>query len=574
VKARTVSLDPALGSLIGAEAVGIAAFAALPPHRFGWWPASVITAAALVLLLVTVHRRNVATWVSARTRWMRARRYTTAVGAAVDISHGGSVYGVRTAGNEAVTVVEVDGRAYSPTFLRGSTVSRTDNVLPLAVLVALMEQPGGLHLGIDIVCAGFRVRPGTGYPQLYSTLLADRGAAGQRSTRLVVRLEIDESVRGLVYRRSIGSAAAAATERIIKALAQEGIRARALGAEEHDAILHELSVGLASPPPRPVFVDDVDDEADGYGADELARVGGRHRRATAGADAPAGPHRVRPKADVGWNTINANPGYVTSYYFSPEDITTDSFNQMWSLRSDHVVHVTMLRKQPGGPVAVSALVRTTDPRRPEQPPTLFLNPLPGDQYGAALRAAPTSRPRLSLPVRVLDAPQDLDIPIGPTGILVGAALRDDKSGWPEIQGDDLVMWALTDPQQPTRIVMDTSEFYVRQLLIRAAAAGERIAVYSYDPSRWYSVSQPNVAVVERGRPAEFVPTIIVNDWPHLAPSAGLSSTVITLGHSPSDAAVPDIRFEQISESTVRISTASRSLDVGMVVFRQEQTWTG
>jgi hypothetical protein len=225
-------------------------------------------------------------------------------------------------------------------------------------------------------------------------------------------------------------------------------------------------------------------------------------------------------------------------------------------------------------VLVSALVRTTDPRRPERPPTLFLNPLPGEQYAAALSAAPTSRPRLSLPARVLDAPQDLQIPIGPTGILVGAALRDDKSSSPEIQGDDLVMWALTDPQQPTRIVMDTSEFYVRQLLIRAAAAGQRIAIYSYDPRRWYSVSQPNVAVVERGRPAEFVPTIIVNDRPDIAPSAGLSSTVITLGGNRSDATVPDIRFEQTSESTVRITTANRSLDVAMVVFRQEQTWTG
>jgi type VII secretion protein EccE len=577
VKARPVSVDPALGSVIGAEAVGVAAFVALPAYRLGWWPATVITVVALVLLLVTVHRRNVAVWVAARARWMRARRYTTAVGAAVDISHGGSVFGVRTADHEAVTVVEVVGRAYSPTFLRGSTVSRTDNVLPLGVLVGLMQQPGGLHLGIDIVCAGFRVRPGTGYPQLYSTLLADRGAAGQRCTRLIVRLDLTDSMRGLVYRRSIGSAAAAATERIIKALGQEGIRARALTAEEHDVVLGELSVGLASAPPRPAVVDDLDDEAggDGDNADELVGVGGRRRRAaaTAGAETPE-PQRVRPNADVGWTTINANPGYVTSYYFSPEDITTDSFHQMWSLRSDHVVHVTMLRKQPGGPVQVSALVRTTDPRRPERPPTLYLNPLPGEQYAAALRAAPTSRPRLSLPSRVLDAPQDLQIPIGPTGILVGTALRDDKSSSPEIQGHDLVMWALTDPQQPTRIVMETSEFYVRQLLIRAAAAGERIAIYSYDPSRWYSVSQPNVAVVERGHPAEFVPTILVNDRPAVAQSAGLSSTVITLGHSPSDTAVPDIRFEQISESTVRVTTASRSLDVAMVVFRQEETWTG
>ena len=84
---------------------------------------------------------------------------------------------------------------------------------------------------------------------------------------------------------------------------------------------------------------------------------------------------------------------MTSYYFSPEDVTTDSFNQMWSLRSDHIVHVMMLRKAPGGPVKVSALVRTNDPRPPEQPPTLFLNPLPGNQYSAALRAAPTTQPR-------------------------------------------------------------------------------------------------------------------------------------------------------------------------------------
>jgi type VII secretion protein EccE len=579
VKAPVVKVDPALGSVVGAEAAGIAAFAALPTYRFGWWPATVITVVALVTLLVTVHRRNVATWVIARARWMRARRYTTAVGAAVDISHGGEVYGVRTAGNEAVTVVEVDGRAYSPTFLRGSTVSRTDNVLPLGVLTALMEQPGGLLLEIDIVCTGHRVRPGSGYPQLYSTLLADRGAAGQRTTYLIVRLDIRESTRGLVYRRSIGSAAAAATERIINALQQHDIRAAALGAEQHDAVLDELSVGLAHPPPRPLVVDDDIDETLGRGADrggQLVGVGGPRRSVAVAAVEATARQRVHPKAEVGWHTVNANPGYVTSYYFSPEDITADSFNQMWSLRSDHIVHSTMLRKRPGGPVTISALVRTTDPRRPEQLPTLFLNPLPGDQYAAALRAAPTTAPQLNLPARVLDPVGELQIPIGSTGILVGAALRDDTTGSPEIQRDDLVMWALNDPQRPTRIVMDASDFYVRQLLIRAAAAGERIAIYSYNPRRWYSVSQPNIAVVESGHPAEFVPTIIVNDWPHSAPAAGpgLSSTVITLSHSTSDTAPPDIRFEQISQSSVKITTATRSLDVAMVVFRQEQTWTG
>ena len=80
---------------------------------------------------------------------------------------------------------------------------------------------------------------------------------------------------------------------------------------------------------------------------------------------------------------------------------------MWALRSDHIVHMPSLSKQRrtepdgGGPVMVSAIVRTNDPQRPQQPPTLYLNPLPGDQYTATLRAAPTARPRLSLPARRL-----------------------------------------------------------------------------------------------------------------------------------------------------------------------------
>lgn len=579
MKARPVTVAPDLGAVLGAEVIGIAAFAALPTYRFGWWPATAITVAALVLLVVAVHRRNAAIWLLDRSRWMHARRQTTATGAAVDISHGGAVYGVRTADNEAITMIAVDGKAYSPTYLRGATLSLTDNLLPLDVVIGLMEQPGGLHLGIDIVTAGYRVHPGSGYPQLYSTLLADRGAAGQRSTHLILRLNIRKSVRGLMYRRSIGSAAAAATERIVKDLEQHGCRARALSAEQQDSMLDKLSMGLACPPHRPLVVDDADDDEDldAAGADtdnELIAVGGRHRHKGSEESTSPRAQRVHPKVEVGWETINAKPGYVTSYYFSPEDITTESFNQMWSLRTDDLVHVMMLRTGRSDRVTVSALVRTNDPRPPEQPPTLFLNPLPGSQYEAALRAAPTSQPALDLPARALSGPDELQLPVGPTGILVGAALHNDKSGWPPIQRDDLVMWTLTDPAQPTRIVMDTSDFYVRQLLIRAAAAGERVAIYSSEPHRWYSVSQTNIAVVEARRPAEFVPTVIVNDRATIAPQAGLSSTVITVGHSPTDAMVPDIQFEQTSQSTVRITTATQTVDVSMVVFRQEQTWTG
>ncbi len=115
---------------------------------------------------------------------------------------------------------------------------------------------------------------------------------------------------------------------------------------------------------------------------------------------------------------------------------------------------------------------------------------------------------------------------------------------------------------------------MRQLLVRAAAAGERIAIYSNEPGRWGRLAQPNIAVVSGRQPAEFVPTIIVNDRLTTPPSAGLSSTVITLGSGDLSGPAPDLRFVQTSQSTVRITTVSRSLDVGIVAFRQEQAWTG
>jgi type VII secretion protein EccE len=573
VKARVVGVRAALPVVVTGEVIALVALIGLPPGRFGWWPAAVITGVACVLMVVTVYRRNLPGWLAAMMRWRSHRRGGAEAAAAVDVTQGNIICGVRVDEYEAVTMVRVTGRAYTPTFLRGSTVSVTTNVLPLRVLTGLLDQPGGLKLaGIDVVSSGQRVRRATGYPPLYSTLLADRPAAGRRDTQLIVRLDLANSVPALSYRKSIGAAAAAATERIVNALLQEGIRARALTAPELDAALAELSAGLAGAPQRPTPEEDSDVD------DRVPALAGAHGPARHGSrSGPAVPGRAA--VDVGWRNVNAHPGHLTTYYFSPEDITTATLQQLWALRTDHVVQVTSFSKRRGeqadggGPVMVSAMVRTNDPQRPQQPPTLFLNTLPGDQYVAALRAAPTARPRLRLPEGPLLLPEMLTIPIGPTGILVGAALRDDRHTRPVLQRDDMIMWSLTDPQRSTRVVMDTSDFYVRQLLVRAAAVGERIAIYSNEPQRWLALSQPNIAVVERRRALEFVPSIIVNDRPTTPPSAGLSSTVITLGRAEAGPA-PDIRFVQTSRSTVRITSGSYDLEVAIVAFRQEQAWTG
>jgi len=557
VKARTVGVRPAIPVVIAGEVIVLAALMVFPPRHSGWWPAAVIGGVAALVLLVTVHRRNAFSWAAAAARWWSQRRTPASAAAAVDVPHGSSLCGVRVDEHEAITMISVAGLAYAPTLLRGAAVSHTANVVPLHILAALLDQPGGLQLsGIDVVSSGMRVRRGSGYPPLYSTLLADRPAAGQRTTRLIVRLDINASVAALSYRTSIGAAAAAATERIVNALLQEGIRATALTAHQLDAALADLGAGLAVAPPQPV--------ADVEAVDPAERV------------VEAYSHSA-PVADVGWRTVNAHPGHLTTYYYSPHDIATATLNQMWALRTDEIVQTTTISRARGAeagggrPVTVSAVVRCNDPQPPPQPPTLYLNPLPGDQYAATLRAAPTARPPLRVPSRPLGDPAALAIPIGSTGILVGAALDDDP--YLGTRRDDLVMLALTDQQRATRIAMETSEFYTRQLLIRAAAVGERIAIYTNAPQRWASLAQSHIAVVERRRPPEFVPTIIVSDRPS-PPSAGLASTVITIGRPAPDAPTPDLHFEQTSRSTVRITTATFTTDVVIAAFRQEQAWTG
>jgi type VII secretion protein EccE len=523
------------------EVAVIVAIVIFPPARTSWWPTVTVAVVAAAALLVTIHRRNAIRWLVDRVRWRRRRRSAEPVDPAVDIPHGAALYGVRGENRldgAAITMIEVTGQAYSPTVLTGSATALTPNLLPLDALTGLLDQPGGIRLaGIDVVSSGLRVRRGTGYPPLYSTLLADRPAAGQRRTYLVVRLDIERSAAGLAYRSSVGTTAAAATERIINALLQRGVRANALTAKDLDSALVELGAGLAVVPPPT-------DDSPTPGA--------------ARTPAPVAPTE-------GWGSVQAHPGFLTSYYFSPEDITTNTLNQMWALRSDAVVQTISLTKRRGateGRAWVSALVRLNDPQAPTNPPTLYLNPLPGNQGPAAARSAPLARQSAGLPARPLDV-GPLDLAVGSSGVLVGTTQR-----------GDLLLLSLTDPDQATRISVHTGMSYACQLLVRAAAVGERIAIYTDQPARWRQLEQPLIAVVDRRHPTEFVPSIIVSDRADGPPPAGLASTVITLGDTEDNAPTPDMSFTQISASTVRIATSAFTTDVHIATFKAEQPFLG
>ena len=568
MKARAVALRPAVGALVAAEAVALAAFVALPPHRAGWWPATAISVAALVVLIVTVYRRNAPGWVAAWARHRRRRRHPVPVAAAVDVPHGAIVCGVRVDEYEAVTMIKASGRAYAPTLLRGSTRSLTTNVIPMDVLAGIAGSArvfaAGRHRHCQLRAAGAprrRLRPAVQH--------AAGGPAGGRAARHL-------SDRAHRHHR-VG--AGPDLPDLDRCRGGRGHR------KDHQRAAAERDSRDGSGRRRARHRIDRTRRGSGDTPGQTRAARRRARRvdeaqAAPAAAVPVGAHRGAAAPRTRWRSVHTREGYLSSYYFSPEDITTAGLNRMWALRTDEVVQTTSICKhrntEPdgGGPVLVSAMVRTCDPQQAPQPPTLDLNPLPGEQYAATVRAAPTARPAITLPTRRLNGAEPLQIPIGATGILVGAALADDPDADPPIQRDDMVMLALTDPDRATRISMHTSEFYVRQLLIRAAAVGERIAIYSHQPTRWNSLTQPNIAVAERRRPPPFVPTITVNDRPTALSAAGLSATVISLGPLADDGPTPDLRFVQTSDSVVHVSTPTQSMQIVIVAFRQEQAWMG
>ena len=132
-----------------------------------------------------------------------------------------------------------------------------------------------------------------------------------------------------------------------------------------------------------------------------------------------------------------------------------------------------------------------------------------------------------MPARPLDA-SPLELPVGSSGVLSAP------------RGEETLLLSLTDPDRATRVALHTGMPYACQLLVRAAAVGERIAIYTDKPARWRQLEQPLIAVVDRRHPPEFVPSIIVSDRAGGPPPAGLASTVVTIGDAERNAPTPDL----------------------------------
>ena len=198
-----------------------------------------------------------------------------------------------------VTMVNVWGRPYIPTLLRPQG-AETPNTLPLSVIAEQMQR-FGLGVDVDVIAQGRRTASDS-YGQFYATLLADRPAAGQRTTVLVIRMDTrsPDTTAGLMWRTDTAAAVAAATRRITRALRQNGCRAEPMTAADMRQAVLDMHGGSK---------EDI-----------------------------ASPYRE------GWRDLTHRGAHVTSYYLSAQDLTPERLDDMWAIASDHTLLALHLRR--------------------------------------------------------------------------------------------------------------------------------------------------------------------------------------------------------------------------------------
>ncbi|RIR19296.1 type VII secretion protein EccE [Mycobacteroides abscessus] len=506
MRAPTVTVRAPLDTVVKAELAAITILAVLGVCGLlvNWTILIAVVVLVTAVAVIRVYDKTGVAWIKKRIRDRFRGDPGEQIALPIDIRRGEMVFGVQRDVTTACVVIEVSGLSYQPTLLRGGGKSVTPNTLPVAVIKEQLVQPGPLVLdGIDVVSTGWRVRRrGHGYPQLYSNVLQGDPAASERRSYAIVRLDIDRSISGLQLRETVEEATAAIGERLVCALQQEGCRAQPLSSAQ---------------------VLDLVDELGGPILDENAREHSRY-------------------------VENAGT-YWATYVYSAEDITSTNLNDVWSWRVDAAVTCVSFRRDENGTVTATALVRTETSQAPTLAPTVYLNSVPGYQVRAALSVVPGG-PRLAgLAAAVLEDQRQLTMPLAAAGVLVGIL---------EEEGDLPLLLPLTDPVHDTRarVLAGVDSTYVRQLLLRSAAIGHAVSIYTDDASRWAGLNDPLIEVHESPTATpQHNPVIVVKDRADGRPQA-VARTIVSM---PTDSSFPkrlepDIAFKQVSPTHIQIST--------------------
>lgn len=501
-----------VGGVVAAELVAAVVAWVLVAAGVGLWPAVGLGAVMGVLAcVVTVRGLRNWQWATRMLVWVRHRQRRLELGEFSDVQIDGTTMGVLIDGHTVVTMISVWGKPYMPTLVKPQH-TETPNTLPITIIANEMQR-AGLGVDVDVICEGARTSSDS-YAGVYASFLANRAAVGQRSTTLVVRLDTraPDTTAGLLWRSNTVTAATAAAARIVKALRQANCRAKTLTA-------------------------------------------GQMREAAAAS--VGGPEVAAATYDDQWSSLHQpGHGYTSGYYFTDGDITPAALENVWAYPAEHTTLVVALRRSTSG-VHASAAVWFTTVQPITTTPAPILNRFTGRQWDALTATLPGAARLTGLPSKPVSDDLDNAVAVGPSGILVGGVR------------DGMVLMPLSDPAQPTRVTLNAeSDVLVRQLIRRAAATGEQVAVYDRS-GRWEMSAASSRIWTTRdlGSQPPRPPTMVVHNG-QTNPYPGAWISVAVGANSSYD---PDVTIEQCGNE-IRLSTKRFSAVLEPVSVRNEQPY--
>ncbi|GAB3009797.1 type VII secretion protein EccE [Mycobacterium bourgelatii] len=415
--------------------------------------------------------------------------------------------GVRFQDGVAVAAVQLLGKAHTPTVFTGSAGARTENAVDITELRELLRQSLGLRLdSLSVVGTGSRRRSTGDYPRVYDTLIGTPPYAGRRETWLIIRVKAADNAEALRWRSSVATATVAAAQRISAAMRQRGLRARVATAT--DILELERRLGRSA-------------------------LQVMNRR---------------------WRSVRGDGGWLTTYWYRPDVITTEKLAQAWSLRTDGITHNVSLFAD--GSVTASVTVRSAQP--PTAPPSLLMRTLPGEQAQAIAANMCGPMPALRGVRRgLLTGP--LVIPIGPSGVLLG-----------KVEGGNRLMLPLDDPGDFSRVHIAAEDAVAQRIVVRLAGAGERITVHTRNPQRWSGVRMPDVVVSDRSKPAAGTTVSVVDGTVTPSPRP---NTLISVGNPDVPyRGMADVLIAQTDPATLDVRAAGRRHTVEVEFFRAENRY--
>jgi type VII secretion protein EccE len=513
MKERTWSARADLGAALPTEVLAVLGTAIAVAFDGPWWSGAAGGAVlGLLLFVVKVSRLTPWQWLKRAIGRLRHKERRVEAAEFVDVDSDGQPLGVRVDEHTLTTMVHVWGRPYIPTLLRPQG-AETPNTLPLSVIAEQMQR-FGLGVDVDVIAQGRRTASDS-YGQFYAQLLADRPAAGQRSTMLVIRMDTrsPDTAAGLMWRTDAAAAVAAVTRRITRALRQSGCRAEPMTAADMRQAVLDMHGGSKED--------------------------------------------IESTYREGWKDLTHRGTHVTSYYLSAEDLTAERLEDMWAISSEHTLLALHLRRSDEG-ITVSATVRFTTAQPLLAPPAVNLNRYNGRQWWALSALLPGAERINGMPARTLTTDLDTAVAICSSGVMLGRV------------DDAFMLMPLRDPAGPTRIVIDSDDdLAVRQLIRRASASGEFVAVY--DPRRRWAMAAASSRIWNttdlRAQPPR-PPTVVVhNGSANPYPGALVS---ISVGGGPRSVE-PDVRITQ-RNGRIRVETERFTARLDAVAFRNEQTF--